>query len=115
MFEHFTLINSSTSNHTDQAHKQSTAQAAETQALFDQFADTHIKRRTSVHPVDADLGEMSMDLITVPAKDHEKGRLDEMKKQLDEERRKFTEAAVRLGKERAAMEVIAIIRFCDIC
>jgi hypothetical protein len=48
---------------------------------------------------------MSMELMTVPAKDEERDRLDSIKKQLDDERRKFTEAAVRLGRERALLEV----------
>jgi hypothetical protein len=50
---------------------------------------------------------MSMELMTVPAKDEERDRLDAIKKQLDEERRKFTEAAVRLGRDKATLEVRA--------
>ena len=43
--------------------------------------------------------------MTVPARDEERQRLDERFRELDEERKKFTEAAVRLGREKAALEV----------
>jgi hypothetical protein len=43
--------------------------------------------------------------MTAPAEDEEKQRLESVKQQLDEERRKFTEATIRLGKERALLEV----------
>ena len=49
--------------------------------------------------------EPSFDLMITPAKDEEKERMDGMRKGLDEERKKFTEAAVKLGKERARLEV----------
>lgn len=45
-----------------------------------------------------------MELMTIPAKDMELERLEAMKRELDNERQKFTEAAVKLGKERATME-----------
>lgn len=48
-----------------------------------------------------------MELMTVPAKDEERDRLDAIKKQLDVERRKFTEAAVKLGKDKAMLELRA--------
>ena len=48
---------------------------------------------------------MSVDLMITPIKDEEKNRIEATKKELDEERRKFTEAAVRLGREKAALEV----------
>ena len=48
--------------------------------------------------------------MTAPARDEEKLRLDERFKELEEERRKFTEAAVRLGKEKAALEVRKLLR-----
>ena len=48
---------------------------------------------------------MSVDLMTAPARDEEQKRIDERFKELEEERRKFTEAAVRLGREKAALEV----------
>ena len=53
---------------------------------------------------------MSVDLMTAPARDEEKLRLDARFKELEEERRKFTEAAVRLGKEKAALEVRKLLR-----
>lgn len=46
-----------------------------------------------------------MDLFITPIKDQEKERLEVTKKELDEERKKFTEAAVRLGREREKLEV----------
>ncbi len=55
---------------------------------------------------------MSVDLITAPARDEEKQRLDARFTELEQERRKFTEAAVRLGKEKAALEVRAAIPSC---
>jgi hypothetical protein len=45
--------------------------------------------------------------MNVPAKDEERDRLDAIKNQLDGERRKFTEAAIRLGRDKAALEVRA--------
>jgi hypothetical protein len=52
-----------------------------------------------------------VDFLITPAKDEEKDRIELIKKGLDEERRKFTEAAVRLGREKAALEVIHIPLF----
>jgi hypothetical protein len=52
-----------------------------------------------------DVGEVSVDLMITPVKDEERDKIDATKKGLDEERRKFTEAAVKLGKEKAALEV----------
>ena len=85
----------------EQAHKQSAAQATQTQALFDQFAQDH--------RITQEIGEMSIELMTAPAKDEEHSRLQAIKKQLDEERQKFTEAAIRLGKEKASLEVISAL------
>jgi len=47
----------------------------------------------------------SVDLMTQPERDFAAERLERMKTELDEERRKFTDAAVKLGKEKAALEV----------
>jgi hypothetical protein len=44
------------------------------------------------------VGEVSVDLMIIPPKDEEKDRLEVTKWELDEERKKFTAAAVRLGK-----------------
>lgn len=82
----------------DEAQKQTAAYAAQTQELFDRYAeDERLKQGT--------VGEMSVDLMTAPARDEERQRLDERFRELDEERKKFTEAAVRLGREKAALEV----------
>jgi len=43
--------------------------------------------------------------MTVPAKDEEAERLEGIKRQLDEEREKFTQAAIQLGRQKAALEV----------
>ncbi|KAL6297903.1 Afadin and alpha-actinin-binding-domain-containing protein [Sparassis latifolia] len=81
----------------EQAQKQSSAYASEIQTLFDHFTqDKRINQE--------DIGEISVDLMTAPARDEERQRLELRFKVLDEERKKFTEAAVRLGKEKAALE-----------
>jgi hypothetical protein len=49
---------------------------------------------------------MSVELMTAPAKDKEHDRLQAIKKQLDDERQRFTETAIRLGKEKAVLEVL---------
>ncbi|KAI0738684.1 Afadin and alpha-actinin-binding-domain-containing protein [Daedaleopsis nitida] len=78
----------------DQAQKQAAASAAHIQELFDRFAEE--QRITAA--------DVSIDLMTAPARDEEQRRLDERFKELEEERRKFTEAAVRLGRDKAALE-----------
>ena len=47
--------------------------------------------------------------MTAPARDEEKQRLDARFMELEQERRKFTDAAVRLGKEKAALEVCGAV------
>ena len=86
---------------TENAHKQSAAHAAETQALFDGLQEQPAVARAG------DVDEVSADLMITPAKDEERDRIEVMKRGLDEERRKFTEAAVKLGREKAALEVIS--------
>lgn len=49
--------------------------------------------------------DASMDLMTQRERDLAAERLERMKAELDEERKKFTDAAVKLGKEKAALEV----------
>ncbi len=56
-----------------------------------------------------DKGDMSVDLMTVPQHDELHERLDCMRKQLEEERKRFTEATVQLGHERAAIEVTVFL------
>lgn len=52
-----------------------------------------------------------MDLLITPMKDEERERIEVTKKELDEERKKFTEAAVRLGREREKLEVRLYFHF----
>ncbi|THU93888.1 hypothetical protein K435DRAFT_967090 [Dendrothele bispora CBS 962.96] len=88
------------------SQERATAQAAETQSMFDRFATDHRlamgrsqKRREGSSGVD-----LSVDLITAPARDEEQERLEIQKQELEEERTQFTEATIRLGKERAVLE-----------
>ncbi|KAJ6619949.1 Afadin and alpha-actinin-binding-domain-containing protein [Mycena sp. CBHHK59/15] len=81
----------------DRTQKESMVHAAETQAMFDQFAGD---RRI----VDSDVGDASVDLMIAPVRDAEKERLEAIKKQLDLERKNFTEAALKLGREKADLE-----------
>ncbi|KAI0071156.1 hypothetical protein K474DRAFT_1652846 [Panus rudis PR-1116 ss-1] len=81
----------------DAAHKESTSYASQAQALFDRFAKD--PRLMQDHAAD-----ISVDLMIAPARDEQKEILDKRQQDLDEERRKFTEATVKLGKERAALE-----------
>lgn len=83
---------------TENAHNQARTQALQTQSLFDNFISS--QQKTS-----ANIAEMSMELMTVPMADVERERLDKIRRELDEEREKFTRAAVKLGKERVALEV----------
>lgn len=82
----------------DEAQKQASSYASQTQALFDRFA-------ADERLLQGDVGDVSVDLMTVPARDEERQRLEARFKELDDERKKFTEAAVRLGREKAALEV----------
>ncbi|KAH9479231.1 hypothetical protein JR316_0007819 [Psilocybe cubensis] len=77
--------------------KHSTAQPSATQAMFDKFAQDH-------RVVSGEIGEMSIELMSAPLQDEAKERLDALRKELDEERRRFTDAAVKFGKEKAALE-----------
>ncbi|OSX64473.1 hypothetical protein POSPLADRAFT_1137091 [Postia placenta MAD-698-R-SB12] len=81
----------------DEAQKQASTYAAQTQELFDRFA-------ADERLMQGEVGEMSVDLMTAPQRDEERARLDARFKELDEERKKFTEAAVRLGREKAGLE-----------
>ncbi|KAF7308944.1 hypothetical protein MKEN_01094900 [Mycena kentingensis (nom. inval.)] len=72
-------------------------QATETQEIFEQFAnDPRI--------VNGDVRDESVDLMIAPERDAEKERLEKIKSQLDLERSKFTEATLKLGHERAAVD-----------
>ncbi|KAJ7091543.1 Afadin and alpha-actinin-binding-domain-containing protein [Mycena belliarum] len=79
------------------SQKESVVQAAETQAVFDQFAGD---RRINAN----DVGDASVELMIAPLRDAEKERLEKIKMQLDLERKNFTEAALKLGQEKATLE-----------
>lgn len=49
--------------------------------------------------------DVSIDLMIQPERDLAADRLERMKAELDEEQKKITGAAVKLGKEKAALEV----------
>lgn len=83
---------------TARSQKQSTAHAAETQAMFDKFAKDH-------RIATGEIGEMSIELMSAPLRDEEMERLDNLRRELDTERQRFTEAAVKFGREKAALEV----------
>ncbi|KAG7445122.1 uncharacterized protein BT62DRAFT_970370 [Guyanagaster necrorhizus] len=77
----------------------STRTTTEAQALFDRFSAD--KRLAKGH----DPADVSVDFMTVPEQDKHRERLDDIKKQLEDERKKFTEATVNLGKERVSLEM----------
>lgn len=66
--------------------------------MFDKFAEDH--RITN-----GDIGEMSVEFLSIPLQDEAKARLDKMRAELDQERKIFTDAAIKLGREKAALEV----------
>lgn len=66
--------------------------------MLDKFLDDH-------KYIANDVGEMSVELMIAPLRDEEKERIETLKKDLDLERQKFTDAAIKLGKERAQIEV----------
>ncbi|KAJ7656266.1 Afadin and alpha-actinin-binding-domain-containing protein [Mycena polygramma] len=81
----------------ERSQKEAMARSAETQAVFDQFAGD---RRI----VDNDVGDAGVELMIAPMRDAEKERLEKIKTQLELERKNFTEAALKLGQEKAALE-----------
>ncbi|KAK0466831.1 Afadin and alpha-actinin-binding-domain-containing protein [Desarmillaria tabescens] len=81
------------------AQQNASSRTTETQVLFDRFA-TDERLATGHDPAD-----VSVDFMTVPERDKHRERLDDIKKQLEEERKKFTEATINLGKERASLEM----------
>ncbi len=81
------------------AQQNASNRTTEAQVLFDRFAAD--KRLATGH----DPADISVDFMTVPEQDKHRKRLDNIKKQLEEERKKFTEATINLGKERASLEV----------
>ncbi|KAG2103085.1 Afadin and alpha-actinin-binding-domain-containing protein [Suillus discolor] len=81
----------------DGAKKLHDRHVVETQALLMQIASQ--TSSTERHPRDE-----SAELMTQPERDLAAERLERMKIELDEERKKFTDVAVKLGKEKAALE-----------
>ncbi|KAF8159368.1 Afadin and alpha-actinin-binding-domain-containing protein [Crassisporium funariophilum] len=79
------------------SQKQTMAHATETQAMFDKFAEDH-------RVATGEIGDMSVELLSGPLRDEEKDRLDNLRRELDMERQKFTDAAIKFGKEKAALE-----------
>lgn len=49
--------------------------------------------------------------MTGPALDEERERLSRIGEELEQDRRKFTEAALKLGKEKAALEASPLFIF----
>lgn len=83
------------------SQKQALTHMAEAQVMFDRFAEDH--RSTT-----GEICEISMELLSAPLRDEAKERLEELRHELDSERQRFTEAAVKLGKEKAALEVSSV-------
>ncbi|KAG2137581.1 Afadin and alpha-actinin-binding-domain-containing protein [Suillus bovinus] len=81
----------------DEAKKLHDRHVIETQTLLMQIASQ--TSSTERNPRDE-----SVELMTQPERDLAAERLERMKTELDDERRKFTDAAVKLGKEKAALE-----------
>ncbi|KXN90668.1 hypothetical protein AN958_03953 [Leucoagaricus sp. SymC.cos] len=79
------------------SQKQAQIQATQTKELFDNFIASQQKTSTSI-------AEMSTELMTAPAADAERERLEKIRMELDAEREKFTQATIKLGKERATLE-----------
>ncbi|KIK52336.1 hypothetical protein GYMLUDRAFT_88727 [Collybiopsis luxurians FD-317 M1] len=80
----------------DNSQQEVASQAAETQALVNRFAD---EQKTALRSDDT-----PADLITASAIDAECERLEIFRQELDEERKKFTEATIQLKKDRAVVE-----------
>ena len=90
----------------DQSRHSSTALAAQSQALLDRFT-THASQRliTGQDPTPAEAADMSMELMGVPEQDAIREKLDHRANELEQERQRFTVAAVKFGKEKAALAV----------
>ena len=66
--------------------------------MFDRLAEDDRLADGKIH-------DASVDSVTATTQADEKHLLEVRSRELEEERRKFTEAAVKLGKEKAALEV----------
>ena len=80
------------------SQKESITHATETQALFDKFTNSH-------RDPTGEIGEMSIELVSAPLRDEEKERLDSLRRELDSERQRFTETAIKFGRDKADLEV----------
>ncbi|KZT25324.1 hypothetical protein NEOLEDRAFT_1156280 [Neolentinus lepideus HHB14362 ss-1] len=80
----------------EQARVQASEHTAKIQEVMDRYAEDE--------RMQGEIADMSMELMTIPLRDEEKEKLENRAKELEEERKKFTEATIRLGKERAALE-----------
>ncbi|KDQ61460.1 hypothetical protein JAAARDRAFT_45107 [Jaapia argillacea MUCL 33604] len=80
------------------SESQATAYTTEIEDLLNRFASDP---RLASKPEN---GDVSVDLMISPVRDEEKARLEERCRDLEEERKKYTEATLRLGKDRAALE-----------
>ena len=89
------------------SQKQAMAQMTETRNLFDKFA---ADQRRSKRETD----DISVELMTVPQGDEERDRLEKLRAELDLERQRFTQATIKLGKEKAELAVSMIIPVGDI-
>ncbi|KIJ34811.1 hypothetical protein M422DRAFT_262997 [Sphaerobolus stellatus SS14] len=80
--------------------KKATAKAGtEAQKVLDRFTK-HVARG----PLSSEAAEMSMELIGQPEYDALRDALNKRSKELGEERAKFTQAMIRLGKDKAELE-----------
>lgn len=77
----------------DEAKKLQAAHATETRELLSQLAAQGTQKA------------YMEDLLITSKNDAEHDRLDRIKRELEDEREKFTRAAVKLGKEKSAFEV----------
>ncbi|KAF6750793.1 hypothetical protein DFP72DRAFT_504904 [Ephemerocybe angulata] len=84
-------------NELDRCHNQLEGQAQEIQTMFETFAE---QQRNSAK----DAADISVELVDSPLRDEEKERLERLREGLDQERQKFTEAAAKFGRDKAALE-----------
>lgn len=83
---------------TAKSQKQSMAHLAESQEMFDKFSNDHRVASDRI-------GDISVELMNTPLQDLEKERIEALQNELDAERQRFTDAALRLGQDKASLEV----------
>lgn len=94
-----------------QAHQSSNTLAKQANEVLDRFT-IHASERL-VHgqdPTPEEAAEMSMELIGVLERDELRETLQKRESELQAERTRFTEATVKLGKEKAALEASNVFR-----